>query len=106
MESFGDLIPAIIGLLGTLLSALLFLIKRWMSGVEEGQTRIREEMREGFTELRNAVDRDYLQREQHMQLHGQLQDAMARMTTRLNGHDALLEQHGERLSRLEREWRQ
>lgn len=106
MESFGDLIPAILGLLGTLLSALLFLIKRWMSGVEEGQTRIREEMREGFTELRNAVDRDYLQREQHMQLHGQLQDAMARMTTRLNGHDALLEQHGERLSRLERECRQ
>lgn len=106
MDFSGDLIPAILGLLGTLLSALLFLIKRWMSGVEEGQTRIREEMREGFTELRNAVDRDYLQREQHMQLHGQLQDAMARMTTRLNGHDALLEQHGERLSRLEREWRQ
>ena len=106
MDFSGDLIPAILGLLGTLLSALLFLIKRWMSGVEEGQTRIREEMREGFTELRNAVDRDYLQREQHMQLHGQLQDAMARMTTRLNGHDALLEQHGERLSRLERECRQ
>lgn len=106
MDFSGDLIPAILGLLGTLLSALLFLIKRWMSGVEEGQTRIREEMREGFTELRNAMDSDFLQREQHMQLHGQLQDAMARMTTRLNGHDALLEQHGERLSRLERECRQ
>lgn len=106
MEIFSDLFPAFLGLLGTLLSALLFLIKRWMSGVEEGQTRIREEMREGFADLRDAVDRDYLQREQHMQLHGQLQDAMARMTTRLNGHDALLEQHGERLSRLERECRQ
>lgn len=106
MDFSGDLIPAILGLLGTLLSALLFLIKRWMSGVEEGQTRIREEMREGFADLRDAVDRDYLQREQHMRLHDQLQDAMARMATRLNGHDALLEQHGERLSRLERECRQ
>ena len=106
MEIFSDLFPAFLGLLGTLLSALLFLIKCWMSGVEEGQTRIREEMREGFADLLDAVDRDYLQREQHMRLHDQLQDAMARMATRLNGHDALLEQHGERLSRLERECRQ
>lgn len=106
MEIFSDLFPAFLGILGTLLSALAFLFKRWMSSVEEGQTKIHEEMREGFTELREVMARDFLLREQHMQLHGQLQDALARIISRINGHDALLEQHGERLSRLERECRQ
>lgn len=106
MDFFGELFLALVGIVGTLFSVLAFLFKRWMSNMEDGQAKINEKMDEGFGELREVMARDFLQREQHMQLHSQLQDALARIITRLNGHDALLEQHGERLARLERECRQ
>lgn len=102
MEFFGELFLTLVGVAGTLLSALAFMFKRWMRAVETGQDTLRKELRDGFADIRKILESDYLPREQHMLLHTQLQDTLARMVTRDNQHEARLKNHEERISRLER----
>lgn len=102
MDFFGELFIALIGVAGTLLSAVAFLLKRWMSALEKSNEALNANMRQGFERVYRLLESDYLPREQHMQLHAQLQDTLARMITRDNRNEAMLKNHEERISRLER----
>ena len=103
MDAFmAETVAGLLGLMALLVGGLGVLFKRWMDQSDASQAAFQADVREELRSVRTALDRDYLLREPHMQLHAQLQDTLARMITRDNRNEAMLKNHEERISSLER----
>ncbi len=104
-EVFGRLFLTLLGVVGSLLSLLVFLLRRWMKSVEDSVKSTGDKMHAKLDSLHDEIRRLYVEREPHQQVHTQLQDAINGLVMRDNVHEARLREHGERLLRLEKERR-